>query len=81
MVTDLVLVVPRRVATKIAALLPLAIVDPPMDLTPYEVALIWHERCHRDTDHRWLRHEIAAAARGRSRQQARGQSNDASPRQ
>ncbi|PDT81040.1 transcriptional regulator [Sinorhizobium sp. BJ1] len=81
MVTDLVLVVPRRVATKIAALLPLAIVDPPMDLTPYEAALIWHERCHRDPDHRWLRHEIAAAAAGRSRQQARGQSNDASPRQ
>ncbi|ASY61148.1 SyrM transcriptional regulator (plasmid) [Sinorhizobium sp. CCBAU 05631] len=60
--TDLVLVVPRRVATRIAALLPLVIVDPPVELTPYEVALIWHERCHRDPDHRWLRQEIAAAA-------------------
>ncbi|MEI9431832.1 LysR family transcriptional regulator [Mesorhizobium sp. Cs1299R1N3] len=60
--SDLVLIVPRRVATRIAALLPLQIVDPPVELTPYEVALIWHERCHRDPEHRWLRHEITAAA-------------------
>jgi hypothetical protein len=26
------------------------------------VALIWHERRHRDPDHSWLRGEIAAAA-------------------
>ncbi|WP_415926872.1 LysR family transcriptional regulator [Mesorhizobium salmacidum] len=60
--SDLVLIVPRRVATRIAALLHLAIVDPPVELTPYEVALIWHERCHRDPEQRWLRHEITAAA-------------------
>ncbi|MDK1389922.1 LysR family transcriptional regulator [Sinorhizobium sp. 7-81] len=60
--TDLVLVVPRRVATRITPLLPLAIVDPPVELTPYEVVLIWHERCHRDPDHCRLRHEITAAA-------------------
>ncbi|WP_245273669.1 LysR family transcriptional regulator [Mesorhizobium sp. WSM3224] len=60
--SDLVLIVPRRVATRIAVLLPLAIVDPPVELTPYEVALIWHERCHRDPEHRWLRNEITAAA-------------------
>ncbi|MER8817728.1 trehalose-6-phosphate synthase [Mesorhizobium sp. M0142] len=60
--TDLLLIVPRRVATRIAALLPLAIMDPPVQLTPYEVALIWHERSHRDPEHRWLRHEIAVAA-------------------
>lgn len=70
--TDLVLVVPHRVAAKIADLLPLAIVDPPVELMPYQVALIWHERCHRDPDHRWLRQEIAAAAAGQSWQQARG---------
>lgn len=61
--TDLVLIVPHRVAVQLAAMLPLAIVDPPVELTPYEVALIWHERSHRDLEHRWLRHEIAAAAR------------------
>nr|WP_305809631.1 LysR family transcriptional regulator [Ensifer sp. WSM1721] len=60
--TDLVLIVPHRVATRIAAILSIAIVDPPMELKPYEVALIWHERCHRDPEHAWLRREIAAAA-------------------
>ncbi|MDK1493546.1 LysR family transcriptional regulator [Sinorhizobium sp. 7-81] len=61
--TDLALIVPHRVATRIAAMLPLAIVDPPVEVTPYEVVLIWHERCHRDVEHRWLRREIAVAAR------------------
>jgi DNA-binding transcriptional LysR family regulator len=60
--TDLVLTVPHRVATRVAAMLPLAVVDPPLELPPYEVALIWHERRHRDPDHSWLRGEIAAAA-------------------
>ncbi|THK33536.1 LysR family transcriptional regulator [Ensifer sp. MPMI2T] len=72
--TDLVLVVPRRVATRIAALLPLVIVDPPVELTPYEVALIWHERCHRDPDHRWLRQEIAAAATAKELATGQGKS-------
>lgn len=77
--TDLLLIVPRRVATRITALLPLAIVDPPVQLMPYEVALIWHERCHRDPEHRWLRNEIAAAARGGNRADANittGRAND-----
>jgi len=60
--TDLVLTVPHRVATRVAAMLPLAVVEPPLELPPYEVALIWHERRHRDPDHSWLRSEIAAAA-------------------
>lgn len=78
---DLVLVVPRRVATRIAALLPLAIVDPPVQLTPHEVALIWHERCHRDPDHRWLRQEIAAVAAGTELKKGRGHPADAWSRQ
>jgi DNA-binding transcriptional LysR family regulator len=57
-----VLTVPHRVATRIAAMMPLAVVEPPLELPPYEVALIWHERRHRDPDHSWLRGEIAAAA-------------------
>ncbi|SEI21313.1 transcriptional regulator, LysR family [Rhizobium tibeticum] len=61
--TDLVLVVPSRVAIRIASMLPLAVVEPPLELSPYEVALIWHERCHRDREHGWLRREITAAAR------------------
>ncbi|RWO82134.1 LysR family transcriptional regulator [Mesorhizobium sp.] len=83
--TDLVLIVPHRVATRIAALLPLAILDPPVELSPYEVGLIWHERCHRDPEHHWLRHKIAAAAAAGTElarpSTMRGQTADASPRE
>jgi DNA-binding transcriptional LysR family regulator len=60
--TDMVLTVPHRVATRMAAMLPLAVVDMPVEMPPYEVFLIWHERRHRDPEHRWMRAEIAAAA-------------------
>ncbi|RMI17394.1 LysR family transcriptional regulator [Pseudoroseomonas wenyumeiae] len=59
--TDLVLTVPHRVATRIAAMLPLQVMEVPMELPTYEVFLIWHERRHRDPEHRWMRAEIAAA--------------------
>ncbi|QFI70818.1 Transcriptional regulator, LysR family (plasmid) [Sinorhizobium alkalisoli] len=60
--TAAVVIVLHRVATRIADILSLAIVDPPMELKPFEVALIWDERCRRDPEHAWLRREIAAAA-------------------
>ncbi|WP_457813031.1 LysR family transcriptional regulator (plasmid) [Sinorhizobium meliloti] len=59
--TDLALMVPRRAANLISAMLPLTAVDPPLDLKPYEVMLIWHERCHHDPKHKWLRGQFAAA--------------------
>ncbi|WP_221938870.1 LysR family transcriptional regulator [Mycobacterium sp. KBS0706] len=60
--SDLVLTVPRRVAMRAAAMLPLTVVEPPVELPSYEVSLIWHERHHRDAEHGWTRSEIAAAA-------------------
>ncbi|MBO1073689.1 LysR family transcriptional regulator [Roseomonas marmotae] len=59
--TDLVLTVPHRVATRLAAMLPLRVMEVPVELPPYEVCLIWHERRHRDAENRWMRAEIAAA--------------------
>jgi DNA-binding transcriptional LysR family regulator len=58
--TDLVLTVPYRVAVRAAAMLPLAVRELPVVLPPYEVSLIWHERCHRESEHSWMRAEIAA---------------------
>ncbi|WP_105375000.1 LysR family transcriptional regulator [Neorhizobium huautlense] len=63
--TDMVLIVPHLVATRLAAMLPLTVVDPPVQLPAYEVELIWHERCHHDPSHSWLRREIAAVLNGR----------------
>lgn len=59
--TDLCLILPQRVAVQAAAMLPLAVLPVPIELPPYEVSLIWHERNHRDSDHSWVRAEIAAA--------------------
>ncbi|OOO52419.1 transcriptional regulator [Rhizobium laguerreae] len=60
--SDLALAVPRRAAARISEMLPLTAVDPPMEHKPYELMLIWHERCHRDPRHQWLRSEFVAAA-------------------
>jgi DNA-binding transcriptional LysR family regulator len=60
--TDLVLTVPHRVAMQAASMLPLVAMELPVEFPTYEVSLIWHERCHRDIEHSWIRTEIAAAA-------------------
>ncbi|BCH19737.1 LysR family transcriptional regulator [Mesorhizobium sp. L-2-11] len=59
--SDMALVVPHRAAMRFAAMLPLTAVDLPIITNPYEVMLIWHERWHRDPEHKWLRGEVAAA--------------------
>jgi DNA-binding transcriptional LysR family regulator len=59
---DLMLTVPSRVAQRAAAMLPLAMVELPFELPAYEVSLIWHERRHRDPEHRWMRAEMTAAS-------------------
>lgn len=64
--SDMVLTVPRRVAVKLTMMLPLQMVEPPIEIDPYEVMLLWHERCHRNAEHEWMRAKIAAAMVGRS---------------
>ena len=59
----LVATVPLKLAQQVAA--PLGLVmrdlpkDLPLDLSPFEVNLFWHERVHRDPGHRWLRERWA----------------------
>lgn len=60
--SDMVLTVPRRVALRLAAILPLEVKAPPIDIAPYEVMLLWHERSHKNADHEWARAQIAAVA-------------------
>jgi DNA-binding transcriptional LysR family regulator len=60
--TDIALVLPLRAARRAAALLPLTVLDVPIDLPAYEVSLLWHERGHRDADCAQLRAEIAAVS-------------------
>jgi DNA-binding transcriptional LysR family regulator len=60
--SDMALILPMRAARKAAALLPLTVLEPPVELPAYEVSLLWHERGHRDPACMQLRAEIAAAS-------------------
>ncbi|WP_439888341.1 LysR family transcriptional regulator [Pseudomonas sp. MBLB4123] len=56
--SDLVAMLPSRLVRDSAAL---QVVEAPVEVTGYEMALIWHERAHRDPAHRWLREFIAGS--------------------
>jgi|SRR5450830_644434 len=53
--TDLVAMLPERLARNAPAL---RTVLPPVDIPGYELAMLWHERVHRDPAHQWLRDHI-----------------------
>jgi DNA-binding transcriptional LysR family regulator len=53
--TDLVAMLPSRLVRNTSAL---RVVEPPVDVPGYEMAMLWHERSHRDPAHRWLREYI-----------------------
>jgi DNA-binding transcriptional LysR family regulator len=56
--TDLVAMLPERLVRDSPGL---RIVEPPVDVPGYEMAMLWHERSHRDQAHSWLREHIAAS--------------------
>ena len=65
--SDMVLTLPRRVALKLSALLPLQMAELPIEVAAYEVMLLWHERSHRNTEHGWVRAQLATAAQSNLR--------------
>jgi DNA-binding transcriptional LysR family regulator len=54
--TDLVAMLPARLVRDTSTL---RVVEPPVDVPGYEMAMLWHERSHRDPAHQWLREYIA----------------------
>ncbi|PRD16872.1 LysR family transcriptional regulator [Pantoea coffeiphila] len=50
--SDLIAVVPRRLAESADGLMQVA---PPVPVKGFSKTLVWHERSHRDPGHRWLR--------------------------
>lgn len=55
--TDLAAMLPERLVRSNPAL---RVVAPPVDVRGYEMAMLWHERSHRDPAHQWLREHIAS---------------------
>jgi len=56
--TDLVAMLPERVARGHPGL---RLCAPPVPVPGYEMAMLWHERVHRDPAHRWVRELLAAS--------------------
>jgi len=55
--TDLVAMLPARLVQSDA----LQVVEAPLEIPGYEMAMLWHERVHRDPAHQWLRQQIINA--------------------
>jgi len=60
--SDMILTLPGRLARRLAAQLPLALLDLPLQVAPLAPAMIWHERVHGDPAHVWVRRQIADVA-------------------
>jgi DNA-binding transcriptional LysR family regulator len=58
--SDLLATLPTRVATMFAETAKLAMMKPPVELEPFQIAMAWHERMHDDIRHRWLRDQLVA---------------------
>lgn len=60
--SDLILSLPRRLANRMASMCPIAVLEMPLELKPFDVAMIWHERRQDDPAHAWLRQQVVEAA-------------------
>jgi DNA-binding transcriptional LysR family regulator len=60
--TDLVLTIAERIAQAFREILPLTVLEPPLPLPRFTVAMMWHHRTHADPACAWLRSTIREAA-------------------
>ena len=61
--TDYVAVIPEPIAQRFKTMMGLTILAPPLPLPDPKILMIWHERSHRDPQHRWSRRQIRLLAR------------------
>ena len=62
--TQLIATLSERVARFFAHLLPVRVLSPPVDLPPYTLTQVWHERTHHDPAHEWLRGVLTELGKG-----------------
>lgn len=70
--SDLVAMMPERVARRFCALAPVAMFEPPFELERLNITLMWHDRTHNNAFHRWLRGLITQACASLESQDAEG---------
>jgi DNA-binding transcriptional LysR family regulator len=56
--SDLLVVMPSRLADQFSRLLSLQILPLPVNVSSYDIQIYWHERYHQDPANRWLRAAI-----------------------
>jgi DNA-binding transcriptional LysR family regulator len=56
--SDLLVIMPSRLAKAFAELVSIKILRPPVVLKPYDIKLYWHERYQQDPANRWLRRAL-----------------------
>jgi DNA-binding transcriptional LysR family regulator len=56
--SDLLVIMPSRLAKAFAQLVSIKILRPPVVLKPYDIKIYWHERFHQDPASRWLRQAL-----------------------
>jgi DNA-binding transcriptional LysR family regulator len=61
--TDYLLTISERVARAMAPSLGLVVFDPPIELRPYALSLVWHPRLDGDSAHQFLRDAFTRAAK------------------
>jgi DNA-binding transcriptional LysR family regulator len=61
-VTDLICTVPARIAHEGSRRHDVVVIDPPIPVPGFDVAMFWHPRRERDPAVRWLRDRLRAAA-------------------
>jgi DNA-binding transcriptional LysR family regulator len=57
--TDIITTLPNRLAAACAAMTPVRIFTPPLEIPTFEVGQYWHKRFHQDPGNRWLRRLFA----------------------
>jgi DNA-binding transcriptional LysR family regulator len=60
--SDMILSLPRRLANRMASIYSIAVLDMPLEVEPFDVTMIWHERRQDDRAHAWLRQQVVEAA-------------------
>jgi DNA-binding transcriptional LysR family regulator len=56
--SDMILTLPGRLARRLAEKLPVALLDLPLEVASLSPSMIWHERCHGDPAHVWVRQQL-----------------------
>ncbi len=57
--SDLMAIVPARLADAFAARIPIKVLPPPVALPSFDICIHWHERYHQDPAMRWMRRNFA----------------------